>query len=221
MHSPLSEPLLFLDFDGVLHANDAPPPRRFERAGALVALLQRWPGLTVVVSSSWRLHHSWPALLDSLPRALAARLDTRTGAAVVGRYARHREIVDCWRLLGDRRPWRALDDAAWEFPPHCEQLIACDGARGVQQAQLDELECWLIGLSNLECALGHIEPRPAPEQMARTIQLLQGLPARSPVSVAWLQRELRLGYREAVRVLAETEGELLSPMDSEGRRWRL
>ena len=100
-------------------------------------------------------------------------------------------------------------------------MIACNGALGVQQAQLDDLECWLIGLSSLECALGRAEPRPAPQQMARTIQLLRHLPARSQVSVAWLQRELRLGYREAVRALAETEGELLSPMDSEGRRWRL
>ena len=66
-------PILFLDFDGVLHPASAYATAPFSRATLLDEALA---GVEVqlVVSSSWRFHHSLEAIRSRLPRGLAGPL---------------------------------------------------------------------------------------------------------------------------------------------------
>lgn len=72
--------------------------------------------------------------LDNLPHAIPAH---------IGRHARWHEI-SAYCTANSITNWRALDDAFFEFPKDCEQLIRCDGGRGLQDAQYESLRHWLI-----------------------------------------------------------------------------
>jgi HAD domain in Swiss Army Knife RNA repair proteins len=141
LSATLGGKILFLDFDGVLHPNLAPEDGCFVRAPALAELIGG-TGLQVVISSSWRFHHPLPHILDRLPAALRERVVGTTGEAIPGRFARWQEIR-AWCQRHRASDWRALDDAAFEFPPGCPQLIRCDGALGVGEAEFALLRGWL------------------------------------------------------------------------------
>lgn len=72
--------------------------------------------------------------LDNLPHAIPAH---------IGRHARWHEI-SAYCTANSITNWRALDDASFEFPKDCEQLIRCDGGRGLQDAQCESLRRWLL-----------------------------------------------------------------------------
>lgn len=132
---------LFLDFDGVLHPTLPLPEKRFALALDLAAALRGFD-CDLVVSSSWRFQLPYDQLRKLLPTELSERLVGMTGEAVVGRYARHREILN-WLHANGTCDWRALDDSAFEFPPDCPQLVRCDGARGITVRELTALKLWL------------------------------------------------------------------------------
>ena len=92
-------PVLFLDFDGVLH-----------------------PGSGL---SDTRLIHA-----KTLDASLAQRVVGATGSVHIGRWPRFHEI-EAWLDRHDPlADWRALDDAVFEFPEPCPQLIACHPQEG-------------------------------------------------------------------------------------------
>lgn len=137
----MSRKTLFLDFDGVLHPNLAPEGEHFTRAPALATVLSAAP-VDVVLSTSWRFHYACEEILALLPQGLSARVVGATGAAIPGRWQRWEEI----RAYCDRhrvRDWLALDDAAFEFPHVCPELLICDGAHGLGEPQLEALVRWL------------------------------------------------------------------------------
>lgn len=138
-------PILFLDFDGVLHPASAYQTQAFCHALTLAECLQPYT-CDIVISSSWRFNYSLPELRDLLPATLAARVIGTTGEAYIGQHARQHEIGEFLKRSGapSDRSWRALDDAAWEFPPGLRNLIPCDSNTGLQKIQLAELERWLI-----------------------------------------------------------------------------
>jgi hypothetical protein len=39
--------------------------------------------------------------------------------------------------------WIAIDDAINEFPPDCENLLACDPRTGFTETQAERLRLWL------------------------------------------------------------------------------
>ena len=137
-------PLLFLDFDGVLHPGSGLAGGAFTCASLLEQTLQGLD-VDVVVSSSWRFHAAHEQIVRWLPQGLALRVVGTTGAAIVGRWARYQEIlawVDQHRRGAD---WRALDDALMEFPPDCPQLIPCSPRRGFGAEEAQVLRMWLNG----------------------------------------------------------------------------
>jgi hypothetical protein len=136
---------LFLDFDGVLHPNLCARSAWFSRMPLLEQALAG-TDVRIVISSSWRFHHDYTALARRFPVSLRLLLDGTTGAAVVGRHARHQEILAWLQRYGAGLPearWRALDDAAFEFPAPCAQLVHCDGATGMTLAEVQRLREWL------------------------------------------------------------------------------
>ena len=132
---------LFLDFDGVLHPNNASPSEWFCRMPLLEAAVGTQV-IQIVVSSSWRFHHAKGELIKHFPPKLRSQIVGVTGPPVIGKHARWNEILTYVKLHHIRN-WRALDDSHFEFPHPCDQLIACDGAHGLKQKQQDELEDWL------------------------------------------------------------------------------
>ncbi len=132
--------VLFLDFDGVLHPNLCPPNDFFMHAAALGSALIG-SDVEVVISSSWRLHHGYNDLLAFIPQNLRTLIVGATGPAVVGRYARWNEIQE-YRKTFSVWDWRALDDAAFEFPAPCPELIRCNGSTGLQEAEIRAVVSW-------------------------------------------------------------------------------
>jgi len=135
--------LLFLDFDGVLHPTSASSGLLFCR----VPLLQQALAdhcCTIVISSSWRHHHSAEQLLALFPSTLGARIVGFTGEYYVGRWPRYQEIQN-YRMANGNPNWRALDDSYLEFPKACPELLLCDPNVGLGAAQAMALSKWLTG----------------------------------------------------------------------------
>jgi len=141
----MAERLLFLDFDGVLHPNLCREDVHFCRMPLLTALFDSVGNdLRVVISSSWRHHHTYDELLALLPDSVAQRFIGATGTAFIGKHARYQEIQ---AFLSDYRgwtDWRTLDDSAWEFPEHCPELIRCDGAIGLTEREIERVSKWVV-----------------------------------------------------------------------------
>lgn len=141
-------PIVFLDFDGVLHSNLCPPSAWFSRVGFLEEAFAGVADARIVVASSWRFQHSFTALSRRFPASLRRMLVGTTGDAHVGAHARFQEIQQWLRRqapgIGDGA-WRAVDDSAFEFPVGCRQLIHCDGAVGITEREVAVLRKWLRG----------------------------------------------------------------------------
>jgi len=135
-------PLLFLDFDGVLHPGSGVDSGFLCRALDLEEALSGHD-LRIVVSSSWRFHMEMEEIVGMLPPGLAQRVVGVTGEAHIGRWPRFHEIR-AWVQAQEPHPnWRALDDARLEFPSPCPELIACDPRTGFGVEQAGELRRWL------------------------------------------------------------------------------
>ena len=132
---------LFLDFDGVLHPNLAAPHERMCLMPLLAETLAD-ADIDIVISSSWRFEWPLGKLRGLFPPALRPRVVATTGPAHIGRHARWHEIA-AYRQTEGIAHWRALDDARFEFPNPCDELIACEGSRGLQAPQCEALRVWL------------------------------------------------------------------------------
>lgn len=131
--------ILFLDFDGVLHPDPCRDARRlFEHAPRLAGLLEEFPEVCVVLSTSWRNRKSIDELVGPLVAPLRSRVigvtPTFGGFVAPPRLVPYRRQAECLQWLAQQgqedRPWFALDDRASWFEPYCERLIECDSRRG-------------------------------------------------------------------------------------------
>lgn len=135
--------ILFLDFDGVLHPWPCQPDETFSATPRLLAVLLDFPGVDVVVSSSWRLLMHTTAWRQ-VPEALRARIIGHTpeirrrehGMSVAELLPlRHAEVLRYLAESGQPdRPWIALDDDARLFPTDCPNLILCRDGFGEKEA---------------------------------------------------------------------------------------
>ena len=134
--------IVFLDYDGVLHPEGCSEPERlFENAPRLAHTLEAFPGVGVVLSTSWRTKCTPAELLDPLPLVLRQRVlgstprfsDLSPPPGLVP-YRRQAECVHWLASHGMALgPWWALDDRAEWFTPYCENLIACDPRSGFDE----------------------------------------------------------------------------------------
>lgn len=132
---------LFLDFDGVLHCMAQTASKPFDRLGLIEPLVDVAP-FEIVISSSWRFHFELSEIRERLGRLRHFVVGT-TGEAVIGRYARHREILEYVRHYRIE-DWRALDDAYLEFRENSSELILCDPRVGVSEKEVEALKGWLL-----------------------------------------------------------------------------
>jgi HAD domain in Swiss Army Knife RNA repair proteins len=134
--------IVYLDFDGVLHATSLVTEGLLSRVHLLEPLFE--DGLAgIVISSSWRFTHSLSSLQAKLPSKLAKCVISMTGDAIIGKHARYREIIKHLHTLEGSIDWRALDDSYWEFPSDCKELIRCNPNTGISPKEIAQLTVWL------------------------------------------------------------------------------
>ena len=142
--------LIFLDFDGVLHA-ECGSARLFEHLGQLAKVLKPHPEVRIVVSSSWRNGHDDGELKQFL-QELADRVIGKTPK--LAGFLRQHEI-EAWlydnpvcHADGDPQslaisPWIAIDDMPRLFKPGCPWLLVTDPLTGMDQKAWGCLQAWL------------------------------------------------------------------------------
>jgi hypothetical protein len=134
-------PTIFLDFDGVLHGESEVGSRPFNRLPLLEDALGKTDAdFQIVISSSWRFHYT----LDELRVNLGSLKNFVVGVTPEirpcsdMRYHEILEVVHAYAL----EKWIAIDDADWEFPPDCKNLLQCDPRLGFGKFQAEEIQRW-------------------------------------------------------------------------------
>ena len=136
-------PILFLDFDGVLHPEHCHESKHF----CLLPVL--------VITSTWRLQvpldqlrkHFTPDIADRIVGVTPqfSRLDNVPNTLVS--YEREAEC-HAW-LWANQIPhiqWLAVDDRSWLYRPFCRSLFLVDGRTGLTEASARQLVVRLRGL---------------------------------------------------------------------------
>lgn len=154
--------VLYLDLDGVVHHEQVLwHPRKgiymsphqaaghslFEWVSILESVLESYPAVALVLSSTWCIRPGYRATLKCLPASLRTRF-------IGGTYHSRVHGVDPWNLSMFRstprgvqvqedvfrrkpRQWVALDDDLEGWPDSCRQnLIACDGNSGMSNPEV-------------------------------------------------------------------------------------
>lgn len=144
-------PVLFLDFDGVLHSEPSLPKEAFTQLPLIEAVLRDFPAVDIVISSTWRL--DWMGDADAVAQ-LRRHFSPDIAPRVVGVtpfLGRLRENgldvlpytreLECWAWLKSNRsvrtPWLALDDRDEWFLPGCPNLMKVDGGDGFMPSDED------------------------------------------------------------------------------------
>jgi hypothetical protein len=143
--------ILFLDFDGILHPRPVigrpGETNLFSSLHLMEDVLRQVPDVEVVISSSWRTHHSLEEMREYFSEDLRERIVDVT--PLPSDVACHPSLADCARhaecvtWLARHRPggtpWLAVDDAREEFAPDCANLLLIDGTVGLTPDSVAEL----------------------------------------------------------------------------------
>ena len=147
--------ILALDFDGVLHPVNSPTEPKFCRLHLLESWLRAWPGVDVVISSSWREEHPFDLLQSFFAEDLRKRVIGATPLA-------HTLLGPAWSrseaeravAIGERQyeieqwiathrateAWMALDDDDSLFRSDCTRVVLCDSSVGLTTEHLFRLD---------------------------------------------------------------------------------
>ena len=133
--------LLFLDFDGVLHPVSGTPTFNPDSMRELETVIEQFPSLKIVITSSWREEKS----LDELVKLLGPGL----GQRVIGttpiiddpflHFPRYHEACAYLDTVTERDPiWFALDDEVGNYPLDAPVVIT-DRRTGFTSADRENL----------------------------------------------------------------------------------
>jgi len=128
---------VFLDLDGVLRRNSAPPAKlEAPCLDCFCRALSSLPEARIVISSGWRTFVTLDEIRSHFPPDIAERIVAVTPVLESGEsYARHREIQAFLRdhaAHGDR--WVALDDDPANFPSGSPNVLLIDGETAFDDA---------------------------------------------------------------------------------------
>lgn len=154
--------VLFLDFHGVTHPDPGWNAEPFCRLPLIEAVLRDFPCADIVISSSWRDHHSLEDIrgffaADIVPRDADVTPSIKTPSAdwlagFVPTHEREWEI-ETW-MKANRpwgTPWLAIDDRDWWFSPGSPNLLLTKAEEAFTEANAEELRLMLQD---------RLEPRP-------------------------------------------------------------
>lgn len=173
----LGQPVLYLDYDGVLH-NDACfwHPRRgaylnagpghtlFQYAGMLEEYLEPYPDIRIVLSTSWVRQYRCAGAAKRLPHTVRDRVIGATyhSQMLGSAFWDKPRWLQIWEDVLRRSPgsWLAIDNDVGDWPPELERhLVAADDAFGISPPGIQEtLRRRLALLSKRE--LPAVGPRP-------------------------------------------------------------
>ena len=153
-------PVLFLDFDGVMHPMPYFPDEMFCRLRLVEEVTLSFPDLRVVISSDWRKSRSliqlhevfrrevWPQVIDVNPRWDAYR-DLHGLTA----YSRQWEC-EKWLVQNGlapsgpvATPWLAIDDMREWFEPDCPNLLWTNTKTGFTEDDAADLRARLTQMT--------------------------------------------------------------------------
>lgn len=136
-------PILFLDFDGVLHPEHCHESKHFCFLPILEAALRQVSECRIVISSTWRLERPLEDLLRGFSRDIVGMIDGVTPrycdlANVPHTLVGYQREAEChawlWANGMPQCNWVALDDRSWLYRPFCRSLLLVDGRTGITQA---------------------------------------------------------------------------------------
>lgn len=145
--------VLFLDFDGVTHPECCTADQLFKCLPLIEDVLRYHPGVEIVISSSWRVHHSPEELRECFSADIAARVVGVTPIAprTEGESAKTRvRQVECMTWLDAHRPdadWIAIDDVPWQYELGCPNLLLTNHRTGFSEADARYLHSVLKGIT--------------------------------------------------------------------------
>jgi hypothetical protein len=147
--SMTQSPVLFLDFDGVLHPAGCPASHRFMHLPRFQKVMHEYPEVEIVLSvmqPQADRAHKLRALFSPLirTRVLGDTLDTECEEQM-----RYRQILKFMRQHRRTAPWLALDDSQEEFPPRCPQLVLCEPGKGFDEETETHLRLKLLAIRAL------------------------------------------------------------------------
>lgn len=136
--------IVFLDFDGVLHADGE---AQLSRLALFEARLRLMPALEIVISSSWREHYSLESFRNFFHPDLRHRIIGLTPLlhcryAPSGRQLEIEAYLHAECLNESNCRWLALDDMAEMFQGDCKYLLLVDSTQGFCDSVASRLECW-------------------------------------------------------------------------------
>jgi hypothetical protein len=157
-HSLIIPKVLFLDFDGVLHPDAVFLTRKgpklraegalFMWAGLLVEVLEDFPHVQVVLSTSWVRHLGFSRAKACLPGPLQARVIGATWHSAMGKgwfdqtwwdKASRYEQICRYVERACLSNWVSVDDDSERWPKEAlDHLVLCDSQLGL--AQLGRVE---------------------------------------------------------------------------------
>ncbi|MFI8619274.1 HAD domain-containing protein [Acidovorax sp. NPDC077693] len=141
-------PILFLDFDGVLHPEHCHESKHFCCLPLLEGVLREVPDYEIVITSTWRLQKSLDELRSYFSSDVANRI-----AGMTPQFSELQDVPDtlfayqrqaeCHAWLSKQgmrhRPWLAVDDRSWLYRPFTTSLFLVDGRTGLTEHQAVQL----------------------------------------------------------------------------------
>jgi HAD domain in Swiss Army Knife RNA repair proteins len=138
--------ILFLDFDGVTHPEPCDHNNAFCRLPLIESVLRERElrDVQIVISSSWREHHSLGDLRAFFSQDIQGRVIGVTPD--IWDPARPQAFVreqECLKWLAANRPtsesWLAIDDRPAFFQPNCPNLFLTNTLQGFVPGQMASL----------------------------------------------------------------------------------
>lgn len=134
--------ILFLDFDGVLHPITGSPPFKPDCMAVLSNILDAYPEIRIVITSSWREEKS----LDELVSLLGEQI----GSSVIGttpiideafmHNVRYHEALEYLKGSSlEHFPWFAIDDERGSYPDNVP-VILTDRRSGLTSADVIKIK---------------------------------------------------------------------------------
>ncbi len=133
--------VVFLDFDGVLHQgfNES-----FEYRENFLLILDQFPMIEVIFSTSWRYSAAFDYLLDIFPKEYHERFIGITPRVDDPPFQRHAEIQLICRQFQIEH-YIAIDDAQELFPEECHYLFWVDSRDALNSKNLTLFENYIRG----------------------------------------------------------------------------